>query len=161
MFGFKSLPERVDGTMARILYDTGVLLQVPVSYTMTGPYELCNEESNGTYTCRGSSPYVGIAGSGGGAWYSFPQAGEGTYWHQGDCPSKTITLPVRAVVDELADAGHCDCPKQGSDPEEVWKACAVCIVNMSDVSYTSAFLGAFGRPRPLSAPEAHGAQLVV
>lgn len=161
MFGFKSLPDRIDGGMARDLYDDGVLLQVPVSYTMTGPYEMCNFDNNNTYTCRGNSTYVGISGSGDGAWYSFPQAGENTDWHQGDCPAETVTLPVKVVVDELAATGHCNCPKQGADPEEVWKACAICIVNMSDVNYTRAFLDVFRRGNPLSALETHGAQLIV
>lgn len=162
MFGFKSLPTRVDGGIARDLYDDGVLLQVPVSYTKAGPYAMCNTDANNnTYHCTGSSPYVGIKASSTGEWYSFPEAGENLYWHQGDCPLETVTLPVKVVVDELASSGRCKCPKQGSAPEDLWKACAVCIVNLSDATYTKVFTQAFARQTETRSPLQHVPQMIV
>merc|ERR1712093_312592 len=98
------------------------------SYTQLGPYAHCNHaQGSSSYKCDNSSPYVGREQNShsGGAWYSFPRAGENTYWHQGDCPG--VQKSAKTVINKLAAAGGCSgCPSD---------ACASCISRMPDAAY--------------------------
>lgn len=164
MFGYKSDNPRLkpSGQVTAGLYDNGVVLQVPVSYSKTGPYAMCNIDyklGNSTYSCHDNhSPYVGATFSG---WYSFPQKGENVYWHQGDCPDEMVTLPVKVVVDWLAAANHCDCPKSGSVKGDPWDFCAGCILNMTDEKYVDVWTHIFSKGASTTDVKTQGTGIIV
>lgn len=164
MFGFRNQKGGPDGGMARLEYNDGVVLKVPVSYTKTGMYAMCNENyPNHSYTCMGDSPYLGEESTAGGFWWSFPASGENIYWHQGDCPLEIVTLPAKVLVDKLAAGASCDCPKTGGDDssEEAWKSCATCLVALSDSKYIEIWEKAFQDHGSLTTLNGHAAQILV
>lgn len=124
-------------------YSSGIIELVWTSYTEFGPYAHCNHAPGSpVYHCDNQSPYVGKEDSAhsGGSWYSFPQVGEGKYWHQGDCPS--VRQSAKLVIDKLAAAGGCTgCPSV---------ACASCVLRLSDAQYKTVWDAEFGNPKDLS-----------
>jgi len=138
IFGSRGIPEP-RGVVR--YYNDGVIEMNHMSVSSWGDYLQCNHpDGSTTYSCKCPKDHKGScdmkrAGkqqnshSDGHLWYSFPNAGKGTYWdyeHGSGC--KAIRVTAKCVIDRLATEAGCP----GKCSTKTATACVTCVNKLSD-----------------------------
>jgi hypothetical protein len=119
-------------------YDDGIIATVHLSVSSWGDYLQCNHApGSATYSCKCPKSSCDMKRPGkertnhtnGHIWYSFPHAGQGTYWdydHGSGC--KTVEVKASCVIDHLARKAGCP----GKCSAKSAKECVACVHKLSD-----------------------------